>query len=86
MAEFEEQRGSDTPPQDSDRAGQAGGAEPSIEAEPQTDPELKDYGPPADADAESEPDAGSSGAEEGLSPWAPESYSDEPEGPTAATD
>jgi hypothetical protein len=30
--------------------------------------------------------AGSSGAEEGLSPWAPESYSGDAKGPTTSTD
>ena len=36
----------------------------------ETDPETKDYGPPAETTPESDPatDAGSSGAEEGLSP------------------
>ena len=44
-----------------------------------TDPETKDYGPPAETTPESDPavDAGSSGAEEGLSPLEKESYSDE---------
>ncbi len=44
-----------------------------------TDPETKDYGPPADATPEGDPavDAGSSGAEEGLSPLEEESYSEE---------
>jgi hypothetical protein len=71
---------------ESDSGGQAGGTEPSLDAEAETDPELKDYGPPADADADSEPDAGTSGADEGISPWAPESYSDDPEGPTTSTE
>jgi carbon monoxide dehydrogenase subunit G len=30
-------------------------------------------------------DAGSSGAEEGIAPWAPEGYSEDPEGPTQST-
>ena len=34
----------------------------------------KDYGPPADADADPEPDAGTSGADEGISPWSPDAY------------
>ena len=29
---------------------------------------------------------GSSGAEEGISPWAPEAYDDEGEGPTSSTE
>jgi hypothetical protein len=45
----------------------------------------EDYGPPADADRDPEPDAGESGAEEGISPLAPEGYSDDPEGPTTHT-
>ncbi len=45
-----------------------------------------DYGPPADADAEPEPESGTSGAEEGVSPWSPEAYEPEPEGPTASTE
>jgi hypothetical protein len=60
-------------------AGEAGGGT----GEGETDPELKDSGPPAEdvADPES-----SSGAEEGLAPWAPESYTEDPEGPTTSTD
>jgi carbon monoxide dehydrogenase subunit G len=52
-----------------------------------TEPDLKDYGSPAPATSEGDPavDAGSSGAEEGINPWAPEGYSDDPEGPTQAT-
>ena len=33
-----------------------------------------------------EPDDGSSGAEEGLSPLSPEAYDPEPEGPTTSTE
>ena len=46
----------------------------------------KDYGPPADADTEPEPDAGTSGADEGISPLSPEPYEPEPEGPTTSTE
>ena len=44
-----------------------------------TDPETKDYGPPAETTPDGDPavDAGSSGAEEGLHPLEEESYSDE---------
>jgi hypothetical protein len=73
-----EERGAETPPQRAESGGQAGGTEPSLDAPTETDPELKDYGPPADADIDPEPDAGTSGADEGLSPWEPESYADEP--------
>ena len=41
--------------------------------------ELVDAGPPANGIADPE---GSSGAEEGLSPWDDESYSEDPEGPS----
>jgi uncharacterized protein len=60
-------------------AGEAGGGT----GEGETDPELKDSGPPAEGVADPE---GSSGAEEGIAPWAPESYSEDPEGPTISTD
>ena len=79
------ERGTETPPQHSDTAGMAGGPDPEDAPEPATDPETKDYGPPADADADPEPDTGSSGADEGISPWADEAYSDDPEGPTQHT-
>jgi uncharacterized protein len=71
--------GKETPPQESESGGTAGGAEPSLDAETSTDPETKDYGPPAETTPEAEPaeEAGSSGAAEGLSPWEEESYSDE---------
>ena len=59
--------------------GEAGGGT----GEGETDPELKDSGPPAEGVADPE---GSSGAEEGIAPWAPESYSEDPEGPTTSTD
>jgi hypothetical protein len=65
--------------------GDAGTPEPTTERDaPTTDPHLKDSGEAAEdvpADAE-----GTSGAEEGLAPWAPESYSGEPEGPTTSTE
>jgi carbon monoxide dehydrogenase subunit G len=64
--------------------GGAGTPEPTTEREsPETDPELKDAGEPAEGPADPE---GTSGGEEGLSPWAPESYSEEPEGPTTSTE
>ena len=46
----------------------------------------KDYGEPAKSSVETEPPAGSSGAEEGVAPLAPESYEPEPEGPTTSTE
>jgi len=74
-----ESAGAATPPQESDSGGLAGGSLPSMETEAETDPETKDYGPPADATPEGDPavDAGSSGAEEGLHPLEEESYSEE---------
>jgi carbon monoxide dehydrogenase subunit G len=64
---------------DAQVAKAAGGGRPSTEAEAATDPETKDYGPPAETTPEADPavDAGSSGAEEGLSPLEKESYSDD---------
>jgi hypothetical protein len=84
----DEERGRETPPQESDEGGMAGGEEPSTDAEAETDPELKDYGPPADMPEEAEPEEVGEdiGAEEGISPWTPEGYSDEPEGPTQSTE
>lgn len=63
----------------SDSGGTAGSPEPSPDAATQTDPETKDYGPPADAPSEPDPadDAGSSAAEEGHHPWDEESGPDE---------
>jgi carbon monoxide dehydrogenase subunit G len=46
----------------------------------------KDYGEPADADGDPEPPSGTSGADEGVSPWSPEAYEPEPEGPTTSTE
>ena len=64
--------------------GDAGTPNPTTDRDPpETDPELKDAGEPAEGTAEPE---GSSGAEEGLSPWAPEAYSEDPEGPTTSTE
>jgi uncharacterized protein len=71
--------GAQTPAQASDAGGDAGTTAPTTEADVSTDPELKDYGPPAEGVADPE---GSSGAEEGISPWSEEGYSDDPQGPT----
>jgi uncharacterized protein len=66
-------------------SGTAGSTPPTPEgtAEPASD--LKDYGEPAESSPEPEPPAGSSGADEGVSPLAPEGYEPEPEGPTTST-
>jgi hypothetical protein len=71
--------GEKTAPQEAGSGGLAGSPAPSLEAETGTDPETKDYGPPADTTPEGDPaaDAGSSGAEEGLHPLEEESYSEE---------
>jgi carbon monoxide dehydrogenase subunit G len=65
----------ETPPQASDTGGLAGAPPVSLAADTETDPETKDYGPPADAPSEADPaeDAGSSAAEEGEHPWGEES-------------
>jgi hypothetical protein len=66
----------------SDAAGTS--PEPTTEREPPTtDPDLKDAGEPAEGPADPE---GTSGAEEGLNPWAPHAYDAEPEGPTTSTE
>jgi len=68
----------------SDEMGNAGTPEPTTDREPpETDPEVKDAGAPAEGTADAE---GSSGAEEGLNPWAPESYDADAEGPTTSTE
>jgi carbon monoxide dehydrogenase subunit G len=64
--------------------GDAGTPQPP--PEPYTEPDVKDYGEPAQADADPEPDEGTSGADEGISPWAPEAYDTDPEGPTTSTE
>ena len=48
--------------------------------------ELDDYGDPAESSPDPEPDSGTSGADEGVSPLAPETYEPEPEGPTTSTE
>ena len=64
--------------------GDAGTPEPTTDREsPETDPNLKDAGEPAEGVADPE---GSSGADEGLSPWAPEAYEEGAEGPTTSTE
>jgi hypothetical protein len=67
----------------SDEMGDAGTPKPTTDREPpETDPEVRDAGEPADGPADPE---GSSGAEEGLSPWTPEAYDADPDGPTTST-
>ena len=63
--------------------GDAGAPKPP--PDPETDPDVKDYGPPAESDDDPEPESGTSGADEGISPWSPEAYDEDPEGPTTST-
>jgi hypothetical protein len=64
--------------------GDAGTPEPTTAREaPKTDPELKDAGEPSEGVADPE---GTSGANEGLNPWAPEAYDSDAEGPTTSTE
>jgi hypothetical protein len=86
-----EARGGESPPREpgdagGDASGAAGSEPPSPEAPAELASHLKDYGPPAETTPEAEPPTGSSGADEGVSPLAPESYEPEPEGPTASTE
>jgi uncharacterized protein len=67
-------------------SGRAGGEAPSTEADAEEAGDVTDYGPPAESTAEPEPEAGTSGADEGVSPLAPETYEPEPEGPTTSTE
>jgi carbon monoxide dehydrogenase subunit G len=50
------------------------------------EPGAKDAGPPADSSPATEPQEGTSGAEEGLNPLAPESYESDPQEPTTSTE
>jgi carbon monoxide dehydrogenase subunit G len=61
--------------------GTAGAPEPSTDAPASTEPDLEDYGPPAEVEPGSDPaeEAGSSGAEEGIHEWSEEAYSEKPE-------
>jgi carbon monoxide dehydrogenase subunit G len=62
-----------------DSAGGASGTSPApsteVEAPPSQGP--MDYGPPAESDADPEPETGTSGADEGISPWSPDAYDEE---------
>jgi uncharacterized protein len=62
-----------------DAAGGAGGTSPApstdADAPPAEGP--KDYGPPATSDTDPEPESGTSGAEEGISPISDEPYDGE---------
>jgi uncharacterized protein len=60
--------------------------EPStgVDAPPAAGP--TDYGPAAESTTEPEPPTGASAADEGVSPWSPEQFEQEPEGPTTSTE
>ena len=45
--------------------------------------DFEDAGPPAEGPADPE---GTSGAEEGISPWSPEAYDEDAEGSTQSTE
>jgi carbon monoxide dehydrogenase subunit G len=81
--------GGDTGDSSGASTGAPGTTQPRTEGvEAHTDPHLKDEGPPAEPHPDADPaeEAGSSGAEEGVSPWSPEAYDEEPEGPTTSTE
>ena len=67
-------------------SGMAGAEPPATEAPSPAASDLKDYGEPAESSPELEPDSGSSGADEGVAPLAPETYEPKPEGPTTSTE
>ncbi len=67
--------------------GTAGAAPTSADIPPSaTEPEPKDAGAPAESSPGTEPEEGTSGADEGLNPLAPESYESDPQGPTTSTE
>jgi uncharacterized protein len=68
-------------------SGTAGAAPADTDIPPPTsDPDPKDAGAPAESSPSSESDEGTSGADEGINPLAPESYEPNPEGPTTSTE
>ena len=67
-------------------SGGAGTERPSTEAPQTRAGDVDDYGEPAESTPEAEPETGTSGADEGVSPLAPETYEAEPEGPTTSTE
>jgi hypothetical protein len=79
-------RGSETGDSAGGVSGTPGEGEPTTTAPAPAASDLKDYGEPAESSADPEPGTGSSGAEEGVAPLAPETYEPEPEGPTTSTE
>ncbi len=53
---------------------------------PQTDAMLRDAGPPAESSPTTEPEEGTSAAEQGLNPWDSEAYKPDAEGPRTSTE
>ena len=53
---------------------------------PETDPDVRNYGPPPESHEDPESGEGSSGADEGISPWSSQADGEEPEGPTTSTE
>jgi uncharacterized protein len=67
-------------------SGSAGTKAPTTAAAAEPASDLKDYGESAEGSPEPEPETGTSGADEGVSPLAPDTYEPEPEGPTTSTE
>jgi carbon monoxide dehydrogenase subunit G (CoxG) len=78
--------GTSEPGDTSGGSGAAGTTTPSTDVQAPPAGELDDYGEPAESSPDPEPDSGTSGADEGVSPLAPETYEPEPEGPTTSTE
>jgi hypothetical protein len=81
-------RGATSEPGDAAGGGSGGaGTEPPSTDAPATEAaDVDDYGEPAESTPDAEPETGTSGADEGLNPLAPETYEPEPEGPTTSTE
>jgi uncharacterized protein len=67
-------------------SGSAGGDPPSTDAPATEAADVDDYGEPAESTPGAEPETGTSGADEGVNPLAPETYEPHPEGPTTSTE
>jgi carbon monoxide dehydrogenase subunit G len=67
-------------------SGSLGADPPSLDADAPPAEGPTDYGPPADSTPEPEPPSGTSGADEGISPWSPESFDPDADGPTTSTE
>jgi hypothetical protein len=59
-----------------DSAGDSSGTspEPSTDVDAPEAGDVTDYGEPAESDPDADPPTGTSGAEDGVSPWSPEQY------------